>query len=430
MARIDPINYWGMLPEISLGDSLLKGAQATAIMSQARQREQALLQARQREEQYRRDLTGVLDAPSAEGFARLTAMYPEQREAFKQSWDALSAEQQKAELGAASRVFGALNANRPDMAEALLTERIEALKNANQPATEEEGILEIIRTDPNRAKGYLGVTLASIVGPEKFAESFGKIGGELREQEMAPAQLSEAQSKAQKAAVDAKFAESQAALDLQKRGWDITKIQEDIKIARENSRIAAINASISRESNDLKRAELAAKLAEAQEKRDAALREKVATVESASASMDNMLNTADRILSTPASVIRAATGPISTRTPTLSQDTADFEELVNTMSSQAFLAMIPTFKGGGGAGADAEGAKLQQALQNLSLRQSPERLLENVREAQRLILKGRSSLARKHGLPETVPDTPAARGGPSSGGKSTDEILRELGVVR
>ena len=121
-----------------------------------------------------------------------------------------------------------------------------------------------------------------------------------------------------------------------------------------------------------------------------------------------MLNTADRILKTPIGVIGSAAGPVSSRMPTLSQDTADFEALVETLGSQSFIAQIPNIKGMG-ALSNAEGEKLQAALQNFSLRQSPERLLENVKEAQRLVMKARKNMTARSGLPETIPDTPDVR---------------------
>ncbi|MCY1183802.1 hypothetical protein D9M73_244500 [compost metagenome] len=69
-----------------------------------------------------------------------------------------------------------------------------------------------------------------------------------------------------------------------------------------------------------------------------------------------------------------------------------------------------------GALTEAEGAKLQSSLANLSLRQSPAKILENVREAQRLMLKARSNLSDKYGVPDTIPDRPALESQPASSG--------------
>jgi hypothetical protein len=222
----------------------------------------------------------------------------------------------------------------------------------------------------------------------------------------------------------AKYAESNALLDLQKKGWDVEALKNDIQYKREDNRIKAMQAAAAREGNNLKRQELQLKIEDTIRARDEKLREKVGTLETGRAQMDNFLNTADRVLATPLSVVESATGPISSRMPTLGQDTADFEELVNTLGSQAFLSQIPQMKGTG-ALSEKEGEKLQAALQSLSLRQSPQRLLGNVREAQRIIQKARTNMARQAGMPDTVPDTPAA---PAASQKSVDEILRELGV--
>jgi hypothetical protein len=267
-------------------------------------------------------------------------------------------------------------------------------------------------------------------------ETIDKGFGTAREEELAPskqreavaaadkaaADAAKATADAQKAAVAAKFAESNAVIDLQKKGWDITKIQSDIDIAKQNSRIAAMNAATAKEGNALKRQENEIKLKEMIDKRDATVREKVAEVESARGDMDNFLNTADRILKTPKNIVGSAAGPISSRMPTLSQDTADFEALVETLGSQAFMSQIPKMKGAG-ALSEKEGDKLQSSLQNLSLKQSPERLIENVKEAQRLILKGRATLAKRSGLPESIPDTPAVQ---TSAG-DIDALLKKYG---
>jgi hypothetical protein len=90
---------------------------------------------------------------------------------------------------------------------------------------------------------------------------------------------------------------------------------------------------------------------------------------------------------------------------TIRQETADFEELIENLDAQAFLSQIPNMKGLGSL-SDAEGLRVTRALQNFSLRQSPEQLRENVQEAQRLMLKARRYLADEYGMPDTLPDTP------------------------
>lgn len=425
-----PYNYMLNLPDPT--QNVVGGVQSALgianLMDQRKLQQLKLAQAQQAEQQQavlQADLGSVASNPTPSALASIMVKYPQLSEQFKRTYDVLNTEQQQSRLSQATQVYAALQAGKPEIAQQLLTDQAAAMRNSGmeQEAKTAETIAELIKLHPETAKISTGLFLAHAMGPEKFTETFTKLQNEQRAAEKAPYEMTEAQAKAQKAAVDAKFAESQAALDLQRKGWDITKIQEDVKIAKENSRIAALNASISREGNALKKQELGLKLADMQQARDEKVRETVSVVESARSSMDNMLNTADRILKTPIGTVIDATGPVASRIPTLDSDVADFEELVNTLGSQAFMAQVPNLKGMG-ALSDAEGKKLQAALQNFSLRQSHTRLLDNVREAQRLILKARANVAKKYGVPEKIPDTPAA----SPGTGEIDALLKKYGA--
>ena len=420
----EPINYMAQLPRPDIAGNLLQGLQVGAQFQQIQQARQAQIDAENLKRQYSEDLQQAMSNPTPESFAMLTAKYPGQREAFKQSWDMMSQGQKDNEFLTGVQAYSAITSGKPEVAKSLLETQITAARNSGKDTRKLETMMNALDQKPESVAGHLGLVLSS-VDPEKWS----KMAGELRTAEKAPAELSEAKSKAAIAASKAKFADSEAVLDLQKKGWDITKIQEDIKIAKQNANIAAMNAQISKTGNDLKRQELQLKVQEHIQKRDEAVNAKAADVESARMNMDNMLNTADRILKTDPFVISRATGPVASSkyVPTVTQGAADFEALVDTLGSQAFLAQIPNIKGMG-ALSNAEGEKLQSALQNFSLKQSPERLLENVREAQRLILKARSNISKRYGVPESIPDTPQAPGA-ADGGKSADEILRELGVM-
>jgi hypothetical protein len=83
---------------------------------------------------------------------------------------------------------------------------------------------------------------------------------------------------------------------------------------------------------------------------------------------------------------------------------------------------------GTGALSEKEGAKLESSLTNLSRVQSEKQFKANLDEAKRILLKARANQAEKLGIPDTVPDTPAASA--KGAGKSTDQILRELGVMK
>jgi hypothetical protein len=214
------------------------------------------------------------------------------------------------------------------------------------------------------------------------------------------------EARAAREAVQAEFERANQVLGVQQKGATLRKTEADILIDKENARIAGLNAAAAKETNDLKRQELKQKIDEATEKRDTTTRDQQATLVSQSADIDNFLNTATRILQTPQNIINSATGPVTAILPTFSQDVADFESLVETLGSQVFIAQIPKIKGAG-ALSEKEGDKLQASVQNLSLKQSPARLVENVTEAVRLMEKARGNLAVRLGLPAVPSDVPA-----------------------
>jgi hypothetical protein len=437
---VQPINYMQdvQTPFQAAAQGLTFGAGIQQMQAQQQEQQlkiQAAQAAQEQQQAMRERIQDVMSNPNptAKDYAQLSMLMPkDQAESTRKAWDMLSADRQQAQLGRAGQVLAAFNSGANDIAQGLLKDEATALRNAGDEAGAKaaEVYAQIAEINPAMARTNIGLLLAGIPGGDKVIEGITKLGTERRAEEKAPFELSEAQSDAKKAAVAAKFAESDAVLEQQKKGWDITKLQEDIKINKMNAQIAAANAATNREGNTLKRQELGLKLQEMKDKRDTLVREKVAEVETARGDMDNFTNTVDRFLAAavdkdgkPSSTIRAAAGPLDQMTPTFQPDVADLEALVETIGSQAFMAQIPKMKGTG-ALSEGEGKKLQASLQNFSLKQSPERLIENMKEAQRLIQKGRSNLAKKYGVPDTVPDTPHA----STGAGDINALLLKYGA--
>lgn len=411
-----PINYLGMTPQVNIGQQFADLGQIIADRQKQAGQENAKIQ-------FSNDLQNARSVGTQSAWLDMIAKYPQFREAFGDIRKGVGEERVKNEFNQGFEISAALESGNPEVAKQRLMTIIEAKTRSGESAGTYQSALDAIeKGDIQRAQSGVNQILA-ITDPDRYEKSVKALEEQRASQrlsELHPSKLLEAQSTAQKSAVAAKFAESDAALDLKKKGWDITKIQEDIKIAKQNASIAALNAQIAREGNQIKRDENKIKLGEFMQKRDDAVRTKVADLESARSNMDNMLNTADRILNTPISVVGSATGPVSARMPTLSQDTANFEALIETLGSQSFLAQIPNIKGMG-ALSNTEGEKLQAALQNFSLKQSPERLLDNVKEAQRLIMKARKNMTTRAGLPETIPDTPAV----STSGSDIDALVKK-----
>jgi hypothetical protein len=435
-----PINYAGMIPQINIG-------QQFAELGQVLAERQKLTQAEEVKRAYATDLQAVLDNPSMKAFNDFSLKYPQQREAVKDVAGRFTQEQQDAEFNIGRDIAVSLENKNPDAALNILNQTIAARKNSNLPTTVYDQIQQILSNtdDPDRIKKAQAQTNFSLtlLNPEKF----GKVVASLEKQRLEPSVLKEAiakadeavakattaqatatnapekakadaalaEAQAQKAQVEAEFARAKTVLEVQQQAATLRKTNEDIIIAKENARIAALNAAIARETNVIKREELRQKIDDAKEKRDAADREQKATVANQSADIDNFLNTAVRILQTPKDVIKSATGPVASRLPTLSADVADFEALVEALGSQAFIAQIPKIKGTGSL-SEKEGDKLQASLQTLSLKQSPARLEENVKEAVRLLTKVRENIAVKYGVQAPPLDVPASELNVSVGG--------------
>lgn len=408
---VQPINYMApqQVPTLDAFAPVVQGFQLGGAIMQQRQQQEEAQRAAALQEQMQADFGALGASPSPAAVARLMVKYPQMSEQLKRGYDALSSEQQKASTAQVGQVYAAIRAGRSDLAKQMIQESVTAAENSGdtQAANASKAMLRLLDEAPQAAELTGATFLAAALGPDKFAETYGKLGSERRAEELQGATLLEKQSSAKKAAIEAAYAESNALLDLERKGWDIQKLRADIANQAETNRIAMLNAQLSRETNELKRAELEQKLDDAKSARETKLRERTADLEAGRQSVDNMLNTIDRVMAVDMDTLESIAGPISSRMPTLSQDAADAEELIQTLGSQAFLAQIPNIKGMG-ALSNAEGEKLQAALQNFSLRQSPKQLRANMEEAQRLILKARKNMAERYGAPETIPDTPAA----------------------
>lgn len=398
------------------------------------QQQQAQQQAALLKQQQLQGLLAKASRPgaTADDFQAVMIADPAHAEAYNKAWAAKNTQQQQSLASDLLQWGAAIKSGKPQFAVEQMRQRADAMEKGGGPTPESQGLrtqAQVIEAHPEFALGQFQALLAANPLGKDAATALQTFGSERRAEEQGPAALAKAEADAKKAGVDAKYAEQGALKDLEKKGWDIKKIQADIDIARDANRIAAMNAQANRETNAIRREELGLQVKKARTELDDKIRGKAAEAESGAASMDNFLNTADRFLSAaidkdgkPTSTLRAAAGPIDSRLPTAQQDVADLEALAETMGSQAFLSQVPSMKGLG-ALTEAEGKKLESSLANLSLKQSPEQIAGNVKEAQRLILKARKTLEQRTGVKLPPPDTPAAN--PS--GNEVDALLKKYG---
>lgn len=421
----DPYDYTSAFANLpSPGDSVLKGLQNGFAISDLQLKRQQDTAAFARKQQMQSDLASLGTSATPQQLGALMVKYPELSEQLKRANDVTAPAQQQARLDGASQVYAALQSGAPDVAKQLLADQAAAARNSGmeQDAKAAETMAQLIDAHPDFAKNTIGLRIASAVGPDKFADTFGKIGSEARANELQPdlvrkgaadadaavSGADSAKSKATTDAVTAKYADTKALLDLE-------GIRTDNQFKRDQTKIGYLNAQIARENNQLKRQELSLQLQKAQQEFGDKARAKVADAESAAGNIDNMLNTIERIKANPR--LDAVVGSIEGRTPAFTDEGSDAIALIETLGSQAFLSQIPNIKGMG-ALSNAEGEKLQSAFQNLSRVQSEKQFRATLDEATRLLNKGRAAVSKRYGVQLGSPDTPASPNAPAASSSS------------
>lgn len=427
---MQPINYM-----LDMGDpfaSVQRGLQAGIS---TREKQEQKIAAARANEAMQADMNSILGSPNprASDYAALITKYPQMSAPLKDAWSLLDEDNQQNQLTQTSEVYNALQSGNTKVAQDLLEEQAQAYENSGDPqeAKAARTISSLIESSPEDGLKMVGIGLASLMGPEKFTETFTGLENSRRQADLEESGITAAQSKARKAAVEADFAESNAIADLEKKGWEVFKIQEDASIARENQKIAAINAQINRTTNEQKQRELELKKQEMLAEREEKVRGKTAEVESSRIAMDNMLNSLSEVLNVDEGVLERNLGAFDSSifSPTILDDSTDFKALMENIDAQAFVAQIPNMKGLG-ALSDSEGKKLAGALRSFSLKQSPERFRKNIEETVRLINKMRSNLTTRYGVPDTIPDTPEAQPSPEEINSLVEQYTRPTGRNR
>lgn len=420
---------------------------------QAQREQQAALIAKAQadarmQEQFNAEVGQVYENPTPGAISKLMIKYPQHAKNWKEAYDALSSDQQREQVKSLSQVYAATVSGDIDTAKRLITEQADAAMNSGkqQDAQAAKAMLGILERDPNMAKVAVGSYLAGVVGPEKFAETYAKLGQEQREVEAFPVEMEtkregakKAKSDAEKAAVVAKFAEAEAVQDLARKGWEIKKLENDIKVSGINTAIASERLKLDRETNLDRKQEHALKVKELEAKRDETVRAKTQEAEAFVSSIDGLLLNLNRALETPENIREASTGPIAGRLPagamTLgwnAREVTDFRATVETLKSQSALQALQALKAAGatlGQVAVKELEALERSWGNLSMEQSGSQLFNNMKSIQKRVLNLRKMGLDKYGMPDRpVGAGPAASGGPTFSLAEVNALAAERGV--
>lgn len=244
----DPYNYTFAQTQ-SPFEALTSGFKSGFGMRQAideRAQAQAAAEAKTRQEaQMREDLARVSSNPTTEEIVKLSIKYPQLSENFKRSYDMLSPAEKDAKLAHASRVQFALKTGQSDVAYQVQKDYATALRNAGKEneAKAADSLAETIRADPKAAMANFGLLLAPVMGVDKYAETYAKIGGEQRAQDLAPSELRSANAKAQGEEADATTKGVTANYAEQKAKAEIAQMGAELGLTKAQTRQAMASAA-------------------------------------------------------------------------------------------------------------------------------------------------------------------------------------------
>jgi hypothetical protein len=178
---------------------------------------------------------------TAVDYANLAMVLPEtQAKSVRESFNMLSGERQNAALQQSGQVFSAFRSGKPEIAISLLDRQIEGKRNSG----DEEGAKfletwrDVAKENPKATEDYFGFTISQMPGGDKVIESAVKLGGELRAQAKAPAELTQAIAIADKAVADAITAQATATNAAEKAAADAAKATADANAAKVKAKYA------------------------------------------------------------------------------------------------------------------------------------------------------------------------------------------------
>lgn len=343
------------------------------------------------EAQMQADLQALSQNPTSEGMLRMATRYPAFSKQLSTPFEMLSATELKNSRSQIGPVWNAVSLGQTKAAVGALNQQAAAARNAGREsdAGQAETLAKMLEGTPEEQASAVNQIHASAVGVFGV-DDYAKMRN-------LPNTLNKGQADAVTSTAVANNANTYEALKNANIDSQINKRASDKYYNKLAYELKAAEAQQKKETSELKRNELGLKID--QMKTDMAVAEQNRTAEGQSMLManSNMLGTIDKLMSTPEDVIRAAQGPVDSRLPTVQQDVADYEEMIELVKSEAFLAQLPFMIGkGAGSLSDQEGKALTNSIGNLSLRQSKEAQYANLKRIKNLLTQGQTFLAGKY----------------------------------
>jgi hypothetical protein len=392
-------------PSKTFTDSYINAAKIQALQSQQQLAQQEI----QRKKQLQTDLAGLGSNPTPQQIASISGKYPELSEHFKRSYDMLSSEQQQSKLSSAIPIYAAVASGNYQTAVDQLNQNAEAYKNSGQEdqAKTSTMLAQLIQLHPETANKTMGLMLASTMGADKFASTFGTLGDQNRADQKQPLENKKLAAEATTAQTTAQYADQKANQDLENQRIDNQIKRLDIQIKQANSETERGKLQLDRDKlvqeQQLKNLD---KTNLAQDQIDS-INQTLSTIQSirGNSALEPYLKVGGIGLG---GGVGSITGSIASFIP--GTDRKDLEGLVDTLKSQSFLSKIQSFKGMG-ALSDAEGKKLTDAITSLNINQSVGQFKNNLGVLENYMNKAQSRLLSTGNAPTAsgavVSKTPA-----------------------
>jgi hypothetical protein len=342
--------------------------------------------AQAKQQEFQSALANLGDKPSLQDYENIMARFPVLSSAVKEPYDRLNTRQQQSAFTSAVQVMAALKGGKNDEAKSLLERQAVAAENSGNDAAAAGArvMMQQIDMEPSAALNAAALNVAAVAGPERFAtiyESISKVG---RENELQSGALAKQEAEIAKLISDMNINVLSEVRQGAAAGIDLTQlIANDSELKKPLQQLAVMSKRTNATKDADEREKLQLEIASKKEEYQTKLRERQNEVATSMANIDLVENTIKQLEDLGSiskigggdmyTVFDAATGPLQSKMFTIDPDVANFEETLNTLTSQVFLSQVSKMKGLGALGV-AEGEKLMRGLGSLSLRQTPKQL--------------------------------------------------------
>ena len=189
MALQAPINYGINIPDAS--KAFEKGMMW-------RQQEESRRAQIAEGEQIKKDIGALGLNPSVQSINALIVKYPALAERFKKPLEILSEQERQTKQSQAIPIYASMMSGKMDTAISLLQQQANAARNSGNEAAAKslEDQIKFIQNDPAAAKTAYGVTMAALMGPNEFSNTYNVLQTNLRENELQPDKIAQLKAKA------------------------------------------------------------------------------------------------------------------------------------------------------------------------------------------------------------------------------------------